>query len=133
MIKYFWLFNISKRIISIPELGFHIHPGRKHNLLDSKHFYYTLDELINCYKYGTIAKHKKELLVKLTNEKNSVNKKLTDHRIIKISEVPMVTRFKMSLDLKEEKFEELEFIRESDEKFAEEFAGLHDELSSTDK
>jgi len=56
MRKHFWLTNMTDRIVSLPDLCVSINPYKSINLLDKKHYKYTLDQLEKSLESGSIFK-----------------------------------------------------------------------------
>lgn len=54
MIKEFWIVNISKKNVCLRDLALTIYSRRSMNLLDSKHFSYTLEQLETSAASGSI-------------------------------------------------------------------------------
>lgn len=52
----FWVTNVSKRNVTIADLGLSIPTRRSYNLLDSRHFNYTEEELIKSATEGSLWK-----------------------------------------------------------------------------
>lgn len=45
MLKEFWITNVSKKDVSLRDLAFTLRARTSRNLLDAKHFHYTLEQL----------------------------------------------------------------------------------------
>jgi hypothetical protein len=50
----FWITNISKRIVSLSDLGLAVKPMTSINLLDSKHYYLNKEQLTKSETSGSI-------------------------------------------------------------------------------
>lgn len=110
----FWVTNISKLNVSLGDLRFSIPAGKSFNLLDSKHFHYTLEQLQKSAESGSLFKKRDKIILR----KNSP---LNDHNVIKleVSSVPFPHRKRTTIKVEHKVYEELQL---SDEKFAEEFS-----------
>lgn len=64
MIKEFWLVNLSKRNVCLRDLALTIPAQRSMNLLDSKHFNYTQDQLETSATSGSIFAKSKMVKVR---------------------------------------------------------------------
>lgn len=115
----FWVVNISKKNVSLSDLALTIPAGRRLNLLDSKHFHYTLEQLEQSKTSGSLLK--KNHLVKVVDH---VPRPI---EIIKheLSTEPRQVPKRSNVKIVETEYEELMI---SDEKFAQEF--LMDEEKS---
>jgi len=104
----FWITNISNRNVSIADLNLTINAYCSVNLLDNKHYDYTLDQLNKSATSGSIAKKKHCLSIR----KN-------EPELIKIN-VPLLQETYISaqprsiLEIKDNKYDELKI---SDEDF----------------
>lgn len=111
----FWIVNISKRGVMLADLALSIPPGRSINLLDSKHFHYTLEQLITSAESGSIfAKQNK---IKIRNVAPQVAVKPG----IYVVNEPRNTKPRSLVEIVEKHYEELDI---SDEKFAEESVAI---------
>lgn len=113
--KSFWLTNTSKRNVSLADLNLTIKAMSSINLLDTRHYYYTLEQLEKSAANGSLFKKRKFLFIRKT-----------DPEMIKMNiplnkETYISSRQKSLLEIKEEFYEELNV---SDEQFAAENADL---------
>jgi len=53
--SYFWITNISKRNVSLRDLGITVPAGRSWNLLDKRHHSFTPEELYQSATNGSLA------------------------------------------------------------------------------
>jgi hypothetical protein len=109
----YWITNISKQDINLSDLGLTLKAFSTVNLLDKKHYFYTLEEILNSVISGSISKRKSKILIREKSPIINVNNMLID----KDSVIP--SRERSLYSIKEENYEELNV---SDEKFAEENA-----------
>ena len=114
--KSFWLTNISNRNVSLSDLNLTIKSMSSVNLLDSKHYKYTLEELQKSLNSGSVYS-KRDKIFKRDFAPNSVQSKMS---IVHESFIP--SRERSVFVVKEEKYDELEISNQfvADEKFAEE-------------
>jgi hypothetical protein len=113
----FWVTNISDRNVSLADLNLTIKAYTSVNLLDSKHYYYTLEQVIKSVQIGSISKKQDKIVVRKNAPeivKNSIQFDMN-------SVIP--SRERSVLNIKEERYEELNI---SDEQFAEESAEIAD-------
>jgi hypothetical protein len=111
----FWLTNISNRDVSIADLNLTVRSFSSVNLLDKKHYSYTLEQLQASATSGSVFKKKHCLVVrKVAPETIKMNIPLAEETYIP-------TRERSVLEIHEEKYDELNV---SDEQFANENAEL---------
>jgi|SRR5579859_6435659 len=109
----FWVTNISNRNVSLTDLALNIKAFTSVNLMDDKHYYYTLAQLIKSAESGSIFKKRDKISVRKVPPVI-----VKEHRPID-KEAFSPTREKSVLEITEENYEELMV---SDESFAEENA-----------
>jgi len=100
-IPTFWVTNISNRNVSLADLAINIKAFTTINLLDSKHHYYTLDQLMKSSQSGSLFKKRDKIVIrKLAPQvlKNEIG--------IKVDTI-LPSREKSVLEIKEEHYEEL--------------------------
>jgi len=107
----FWVTNISNRNVSLADLNLTIKAFSSVNLLDSKHYYYTIEQLEKSKLEGSIF-----------NKRNKIKVREVAPEIIKMnipfnSETFIPTRERSVLEIKHINYEELDM---SDVDFAEE-------------
>jgi len=109
--KSFWLTNISKSNVSIADLNLTIKARSSVNLLDNKHYSYTLEQLQKSVDSGSVY-----------SKRSKIKKRIVAPEIIKMNvpflrETYIPSRERSVFTIKEEKYEELSV---TDEQFAEE-------------
>lgn len=110
----FWITNKSNTNVSLSDLAFTVPAYKSYNLLDSRHFHYTWEQIYKSATLGSI--HKKRHKIAIRKFSPIVNKNITK-KVSDESAVP--NRSKSIFEIKEEKFEELSL---TDEEFAEQNA-----------
>jgi hypothetical protein len=113
--KEFWVTNISKMDVSLSDLNLTIRSFTTVNLMDSKHYYYTLDQLYKSAETGSLFKKRDKIVVR------QVAPKIEKKKILLSVGGAVPSRERSIYQIKEEKFEELQV---DDTKFAEENADL---------
>lgn len=109
----FWLTNISNRNVSLADLNLTVKAFSSVNLLDKKHYQYSLEQLQKSAEDGSIFNKRNKLVVrKLAPEIFKANIPIA-------RETFLTSRERSTLAIKEEHYEELEV---SDEEFARENA-----------
>lgn len=113
----FWVTNISKRNVSLADLNLTIKAFSSVNLLDKKHYSYSLEQLQSSRDSGSIY-----------NKRDKIKLRDVAPEIIKmnmpvIAETYIPSRERSVYSIKDEKYEELEM---SDEDFAKENADMVD-------
>ena len=113
--KEYWITNISKMNVSLLDLNLTIKSLSSINLLDKKHYSYTLDQLELSRTKGSMYKKRNKIVVRnISPEYIKIN--------IPISrEASIPSRDKSIYEIKNETYEELTI---SDEQFAEENADM---------
>lgn len=115
----FWLTNISKRNVSIADLNLTVKALSSVNLLDKRHYSYTLEQLQKSVKSGSVFKKRHFLKVR------NCEPLILEMGMPLIKETFIPSREKSVLEIKEEYYEELSI---SDEKFAEQNADLAEDV-----
>lgn len=113
--KSFWLTNTSKRNVSLADLGLTVKAMSSVNLLDNRHYYYTLEQLQKSAATGSIFNKRKILFVRI------VEPNIIKMNVPLIKETYLSSRQKSLYEIKEDNYEELNV---SDEEFAAENADL---------
>jgi hypothetical protein len=111
----FWLTNISNRNVSLTDLNLTVKAYSSVNLLDKKHYQYTLEQLENSVNKGSIFRKRNKLSVRKEAPK------VTTFNIPLNSETYIDSRERSLYNVKEEHYEELML---SDEDFAKEYADI---------
>lgn len=125
----FWITNISKKDVSLADLRLTICSGARKNLLDSRHFSYTLEELEKSRESGSLHAKSDKIKVSYIQPQEVVKPGLYIAKVFAggVPEVigknvipikPRVTTTRSQLKIIEKEYEELSL---SDEKYAEEF------------
>lgn len=128
-ISSFWVTNISKRNVSLSDLNVTIKAFSSVNLLDKRHYAYTLEQLQVSAKSGSLFLKNKMILLReiapeIKVEQMKVHQTFYDPETkIWYGNNYLPTRKKSILEVKEEKYAELNL---SDEQFAEENADIVD-------
>src|ERR1035437_3003400 len=107
----FWLVNLSDRNITLTDLALNIKAYTSINLLDKKHYRYTIEQLEKSKESGSIFNKKHALKVRETAPDIVKN-------IIEINKEAIIpTRERSIYSIKNEKYEELQV---TDDEYAEE-------------
>ena len=111
--RQLWITNISNSNVCLRDLALTIPTRRSMNLLDSKHFHYTDEQIEKSIASGSLFK--KSRLIKIRVAEPEVPIPPGKY----VSKMPMFMRYqiKAGVDMEEPEFEELQM---SDEKFADE-------------
>ena len=117
MKKFFWVTNICNRNVSLSDLNLTIKAFSSVNLLDNKHYSYTIEQLEKSVKSGSIFKKRNMISVR----KNAPT--VTKFNVPLSSETYLPSRERSVLAIKEESYEELNI---SDEQFADQNAEIAD-------
>lgn len=112
---FFWVTNISKRNVSLADLNVTIKALSSVNLLDDKHYHYTLDQLQKSATTGSLFKKRHFLSVR------KVEPEIIKMNIPLINETYIQTRQRSVLEIQEKLYEELSL---TDEQFASENSDL---------
>ena len=122
----FWVTNISPMNVSLADLNLTIKAYSSVNLLDVKHYDYTLEQLQKSFQSGSIFKKRDKIVVrKVAPEILKANVPLTRETFIP-------TRERSLLVIKEENFEELNVTQEDQKKSDEEFANANADMVDAD-
>lgn len=111
----FWVTNISARNVSLADLNLTINAYTSVNLLDCRHYDYTLEQLKKSVESGSIH-----------HKRHSIKERVVAPEVLKVN-VPFIhetfipTRERSLYSIKEENYEELNV---SDEQFAMENADM---------
>jgi len=106
-IPSFWISNISPVNISLGDLNLTVRAYSSINLLDSKHYHYTLSEIQKSVNSGSIFKKRNKIVVR-KNPPIILNPKIAT-----LEETYIPSRQRSGISIKEVKYEELEEINES--------------------
>ena len=119
----FWVTNISSRNVTLADLALNIRAFSTVNLMDKKHYNYTLDQLIKSKESGSIFKKSDKIKVR---DLPPPNKEKENMPFLKDSIMP--SRERSLYNIKEEDYEELQVSLEDqktqDEIYAKDNADL---------
>lgn len=113
--QYFWVTNISNRNVSLADLNLTIKAFSSVNLLDKKHYSFTIEQLLQSEAIGSIFNKKNKIVVR------KVPPQTIKMNVPTLSETYIPSRERSVYSIKEEKYEELNL---SDEDFAKENADI---------
>ena len=111
----FWITNISNRNVSLADLNLTVKAFSSINLLDKKHYSFTIEELLKSEASGSIFKKSNKIVVR------KVAPAIIKMNMPMIAETYIPSRERSVYSIKEEKYEELDM---SDEDFAKENADI---------
>lgn len=117
----FWLTNLSDRNVSLTDLNLTIKAFTSVNLLDNRHYKYTLEQLNKSVESGSVFKKRDKIILR------SVAPEILISNIPLIREAFIPSRERSVLVVKQENYEELNL---TDEEFAKDNADIA-ELDST--
>ena len=119
-VKTFWITNICNRNVSLADLNVTVPAFSSINLLDKRHYSYNLPQLLQSQKNGSLFKKSKIIVVRHKPPEVIKNQM----PILKETHIP--SREHSVLQIKEEKYEELEIKDQkvSDEEYAQDNAEL---------
>lgn len=122
----FWVVNLSNRNVTLADLAVNIPAFRTVNLLDEKHYHYTLEQLEKSEKSGSIY-----------NKRDKIKKCFSAPEMVQpdrptIAETHIPSRERSVLVIKEQHFEELDFSQDQ-KKQEEEFAKDNAESAQMDE
>lgn len=121
----FWVSNISNRNVTLSDLALNIPAFRTVNLLDKKHYKYTLEQLQKSEKNGSIFAKRDKIRVRLV----APNVTQADMPFLKETYIP--SRERSVLEIKEQHYEELEVVEQ--QKKEEEYADENAETAQMDE
>jgi hypothetical protein len=113
--KSFWVTNICNRNVSLADLNLTIKAFSSVNLLDNKHYNYTIEQLERSSLNGSLSKKSKIIAIR------KVEPEVMRPNVPQLNETYIPSRDRSIFTIKEEKYEELNF---SDEDFANQNAEL---------
>jgi hypothetical protein len=113
----FWVTNVSNMNVTLTDLALNIPAYRTVNLMDTRHYQYTLEQLQKSASSGSIFKKRNKIVVRNIGPAISKETKPIDRETV----IP--SRNRSVFEIKEEKYEELEI---SDEALANENADFAD-------
>jgi len=124
----YWVTNICNRNVSLADLNLTIKAFTSVNLLDSKHYYYTLEQLEKSKKSGSIFKKRDKIKVR------EVAPEIIKMDMPYIRDAIIPSRQRSIYEISEQKYEELDFLEHQENQFAEDmrFAEENAELADLD-
>jgi hypothetical protein len=102
----FWIVNISNRNVTLSDLNLSIKAGSSVNLLDKKHYHLTMDQLQKSLTSGSIYKKRDKIFKRVVPPTFKKDPMAIDMNAV------VSSRSKSIFEIKEERFEELEFTDE---------------------
>ena len=99
----FWVTNISSRNVTLADLALNIRAFSTVNLMDKKHYSYSLEQLIKSKESGSIFKKSDKIVVRNLPPPNIEKEKMP---FLKDSIIP--SRGRSLYNIKEEDYEELQ-------------------------
>lgn len=118
----FWLTNVSNRNVSLTDLNLTVRAYSSINLLDKKHYKYTLDQLQKSVESGSVFKKRNKLVVR------KIAPEILKANVPLLRETFIPSRERSVFTIKEESYEELMVENEnqkiSDEQFARDNADI---------
>ncbi len=115
--KSYWVINITNMNVSLSDLNLTIPASRKMNLLDKKHFNYTLEQLELSSKSGSLFKKRDKIKLSELTPIPFIEQKIT------MSNQTRIVPKRSFIKTEEKVYEELSNL-DSDQKFADEFSDL---------
>ena len=124
----YWVTNICNRNVSLADLNLTIKAFTSVNLLDSKHYYYTLEQLEKSKKSGSIFKKRDKIKVR------EIAPEIIKMVMPYIHNAIIPSRQRSIYEISEQKYEELDFLYHQENQFAEDmrFAEENAELADLD-
>lgn len=113
----FWVTNVSNRNVTLSDLALNIPAHRIVNLMDTRHYQYTIEQLNKSYESGSLFKKRDKIRKRILAPEVHKESKPID----KQTAIP--SRERSVLEIKDEKYEELQITEED---FALENADLAD-------
>lgn len=123
----FWVSNLSNRNVSLADLNLTIPAFRSVNLLDKRHYQYTLEQLQKSVTNGSIYKKSDKIKVR------QIAPEVVKSNMPILRETFIPTRERSILELKETHYEELDISSEDEKKKQEEYANENAELAQLDE
>lgn len=114
--KTFWVTNITNLNVSLSDLNLTIPARRTMNLLDSRHFHYTLEQLQKSSEQGSLYKKSDKIKIRKVAPKLE-----PPSSVIQLSDDRRQGTLYSSVKIIEKKYEELEI---TDEQSADEMSNL---------
>ncbi len=109
----FWVTNVSDRNVCLSDLALTIPARRSMNLLDSRNFSYTYEQLEASATEGSLFTKRDKIKLGITH------RQIVDDNTIEISTQPIQTRKRSAVVIKEPEYQDWLY---SDEEFADEMS-----------
>ena len=123
----FWVTNFSNRNVTLSDLAVTLPAFRTINLMDTKHYQYTMEQLQASAKSGSLFIKRDKIFVRQDHPDipagRHIDIMMVEKKVPINLQANIPSRERSTLVIKEEKYEELQF---SDEDFANESADLAD-------
>lgn len=104
--KEFWITNISNKSVSLGDLGLTIKPYCSINLLDAKHYHYTIDQIEKSCAKGSLYGKRNKIVVRQKAPEDIKN------RIPMASDIGIPDRSRSMIEIKHVYYEELNILDE---------------------
>jgi hypothetical protein len=117
VVPTFWVTNVSNMNVTLADLALNIPAFRTVNLMDTRHYSYTIEQLQKSAASGSLFKKRNKIVIRHLAPEIHKEHKAIDRQ----ATIP--SRERSVLEIKEEKYEELQV---SNEEFALENADLAD-------
>lgn len=122
--QHFWVTNYSNRNVSLADLALTIPAFRTVNLMDTKHYQYTLEQLQKSAESGSLHMKRDKIFVRPVHlsevpESTYIDLLAVEDKVKFKREASIPSRERSTLVIKEEKYDELNI---TDEEFASENA-----------
>lgn len=123
----FWVKNISKMNVSLQDLNITIPARTSMNLMDKKHFHYTLEQVEKSVESGSIFKKSDKIKIMKVPPPEKLPIK-----ILELSKQPRIIPLRSLYKIEERHYEELDFEEQitSEEQMAKEFAEAEEKNKS---
>jgi hypothetical protein len=122
----FWITNLSNRNVTLADLAVNIPAFRSVNLLDKRHYRYTLEQLQKSAESGSIFKKSDKIKVR------KAPPQIIQPNMPFLKETYIPSRERSTLTITEEKYEELDFSIEQKKK-DEDYANENAEYAQMDE
>lgn len=123
----YWVTNFSNRNVTLADLALNIPAYRSVNLLDKRHYDYTFEQLEKSRISGSIYAKRDKI------KKREVPPQVIQPNVPFLQETYIPSRERSVLEIKEEKYEELEFNNEDQKKKDEVYANENAEYAQMDE
>ncbi len=65
-VEEFWITNITNTNVNLTDLGFTVKPWMTINILDSRHYYFTKEQILKSVESGSLYKRRDKIVVRKT-------------------------------------------------------------------